>query len=156
PVAKADSSLFVRRYVASAIQRVPKELGWALARQLSSQPENEADRELPQLLWYGVAQLMESDLNAALDLADKTRINTLRDYVHWYAAKLSAEGRDAIARRMASATPEEQLRLLSLFELGVRGMRGLSAPAAWASVAPLLYDSPEATTRRVAESLGAA
>jgi putative membrane-bound dehydrogenase-like protein len=151
-----ETSLFVRRYLASAIQRVPDDLGWFIAETLSSQADNAADRELPLQLWYGIAGLMHNDLDRALAVAGSTQLPVLRDYVHWYAAKLSDKGRDAVTHELANAAPTDQVRLLSLFELGVRGMRGLPSPQGWAALAPQLYDSPDAGTRRAAESLGAA
>lgn len=155
-LAETESSLFVRRYLASAVPRVSRELGWRLAETLSSQPENAEDRDLPLLLWHGMAQLVPHDLPRAMKLAEETRLPALRDYVSWYATKLSLEGRDLIASRLAQAAPDELLRLLSLFELGVRGMRGLPEPSGWSEVSARLYDSQDAAIRRAAESLGAA
>ncbi len=155
-LAEAEAALFVRRYLASAIPRVSRELGWRLAEALGSQPENADDRDLPLLLWHGVAELMPEDLPRAMKLADETQLPALRDYVAWYATKLSPEGRDIVARRLTQAKPDELLRLLSLFELGVRGMRGLPEPAGWNDVSAHLYDSKDAAIRRAAESLGAA
>jgi len=80
----------------------------------------------------------------------------LRDYVDWYAARLSPAGREAVAQKLARAEADEQLRLLSLLELAVRGMRGLPKPGEWDATAARLYDSPDRRTRRAAESLGAA
>jgi putative heme-binding domain-containing protein len=57
---------------------------------------------------------------------------------------------------LASADSEHQIRLLSLLELGVRGMRGLPKPSNWSNVSIGLYDASDARVRRIAESLGAA
>lgn len=156
PLVSRESSLFVRRYLASAIPRVPRRLAWHLAQTLAVQPENADDRQLPLLLWYGVAPLMEADLDRAMKLADATRVPVLRDFVEWYAAKISDQGRETVAERLVHAAPEEQHRLLSLFELGVRGMRGLQAPGSWSLVSARLYDSADEKTRRAAQSVGAA
>ena len=151
-----EESLFVRRYLAAALQRLPDDLAWSLADALSRQTENGADRELPQLIWYGVAGLMERDLKRATALAETTTIPVLRDYVDWYAARLSDDGRSRVAGRLAVATDEERLRLLSLFALGVAGMRGIAEPDGWSAVAADLYASSDPDVRRAAESLGAA
>jgi putative heme-binding domain-containing protein len=155
-LAETETSLFVRRYLASAIPRVSRDLGWRLAEALGSQPENAGDRDLPLLLWHGVAELLPNDLPRAMKLGDETRLLALRDYVPWYATQLSPEGRNLIASRLASAEPDELLRLLSLFELSVRGMRGLPEPTGWSDISVRLYDSKDAAIRRAAESLGAA
>lgn len=153
---KEESSLLVRRYLACAIPRLPAETGWKLAEAMNTQPENMTDRELPLLLWYGVAGLMPNDLNRALKLSDKTALPVMRDYIHWYAAKLSNQGRDAITQRLADADQAERFRLISLLEMGIRGMRGLPEPSGWSEVSASLYDSPQLPTRRTAEILGAA
>ena len=153
---KREESLFVRRYLASAIQRVPNDVGWKLGESLANQAINATDRELPMLLWFGIAKLMKNDLPRSLKLADTTVIPSLRDYVHWYATQLSNEGREAVAERMARASDKERLRLLLLFESGISGMRGLAEPKAWSTMAPKLYKSRDGATRRAAEALGAA
>lgn len=151
-----EKTLFVRRYLASAIPRVSDELGWKLAEALSLQAENATDRELPLLLWYGIAELMPGNIDRALKLADESKLPVLKDYAEWYAAKLSKNGRDAVCLRLANAERPEQYRLLSLFELGIRGMRGLPEPDGWSNISTGLYDSPDLATRRAAEALGAA
>ncbi|MCP4888994.1 MAG: DUF1080 domain-containing protein [Planctomycetaceae bacterium] len=153
---ETEESLFVRRYLATAIPRVSADLGWKLLERLSLQPENSIDRELPLLTWYGLASLMPGNLDRAFKLAKKTQVPVLADYVLWYAAKLSPEGRDRIVSGFAEIEPEEQLRLLSLLELAVRGMRGLTQPRNWAEVSSRLYESSDVKTRRAAEMLGAA
>jgi putative membrane-bound dehydrogenase-like protein len=156
-VAGSDPSLLVRRYLASAIPRVSPDLGWPIAKALSQQAENSADRDLPLLIWFGVAQLMQHDATKAWQLAEHTRIDVLRDYVYWYSAKLSDEGRNAAIEQLLQARdPDRQLRLLSLFELGIGGMRGLSQPRGWSHVAGDLYASRDVSIRHAAESLGAA
>jgi putative heme-binding domain-containing protein len=155
-LAKRETSLFVRRYLASAIQRVPSDLGWELVERLSMQPENASDRELPLLLWYGLAGLMPQHLGRAFALAEATQVPVLSDYIQWYAAKLSHEGRDEIIKRLTIAESDEQFRLLSLLELGVRGMRGLPQPKGWSDIATRLYGSSDVRTQRAAESFGAA
>lgn len=151
-----DESLFVQRYIASAIQRVPAELGWFLAERLSAREDTASDRELPQLLWYGIAQLLPHDLDRAFRLADTTSVPVLRDYILWYAAKLSPEGRATVVERLAKAEGDEQIRLLNLLDLAVRDMRGLPAPQAWPNLAEVFYDATQTDIRHPAESIGAA
>lgn len=156
PLAERESSLLVRRYLASAIQRLPAELGWQLVEVLSSQADNADDRDLPLLLWYGIGELMPNNFDHALALAETTQIPALRDYIPWYAARVSDVGRVHLVEQLASAQPDGQNRLLSLLGLGVLGTRGLVAPDGWTDVSPRLYDSSDVRTKRIAESLGAA
>ena len=80
----------------------------------------------------------------------------LRDFLLWYGAKGSQEGRNTLARIAFSAPEQERLHYLELLELAVRGMRGLAAPAGWSAHAATFYDSSDAATRQASESLGAA
>jgi putative membrane-bound dehydrogenase-like protein len=155
-LASSDRSLFVRRYLASAIPRVPREVGWQLSETLSRQSENAADRNLPQLLWYGLATLMPHDLNHALQLADDTRLPALRNWIHWYAARRSNQGRAAVVAMIATAESSHRSQLVSLLEFGVRGMRGVAAPDEWNDISGSLYAASDPATRQAAESIGAA
>jgi putative membrane-bound dehydrogenase-like protein len=151
-----EESLFVRRYLASAIQQVPHELGWTIAERLSAQPDNASDRELPKLLWYGIAEMFPYDMNRGLALADNTTIPALCDNIEWHAARSDSAARANLIARLPSADAAEQWRLLSLVELALRGMRGLDQPESWSQVAASLYSSQDARTREAAESIGAA
>ncbi|MGE3780588.1 MAG: PVC-type heme-binding CxxCH protein, partial [Pirellulaceae bacterium] len=155
-LASSDDSLLVRRYLASALPRVPSALGWQLAATLVAQPENAADRDLPLLLWYGVASLMQDDVPRAMKLGDTQCLPVIRDYLDWYAAKISAQGRADLTDRLAVAEGSELRRLLSLFELAVRGMRNLEPPPAWSTAAERLYELPAPDLRRASATIGAA
>ena len=155
-LAKEDESLLVRRYLASAVQKLPDAYGWKIAETLSSQSENTSDRDLPNLLWFSIAQLMERDLERGLAIAGTTRIPELQDYVLWYAAKSSDFGREHLLNLMQDGTDQQQGWLLSLMGLGLRGMRGIDEPAGWEGVAAKLYESPNQSIRQSAESVGAA
>src|SRR5690606_19877861 len=100
--------------------------------------------------------LMQQDIPRALALADETALPVLSDYIHWYAARLSDAGRRQVAQRLAEAQGGELERLVALYELGLRGMRGLEQPEAWAVVGPALYDSDDERIRQSARSVGAA
>jgi putative membrane-bound dehydrogenase-like protein len=155
-LAKRDSSAFVRRSCASAAQRMPSDAAWTMIEILAAQPENAADRELPKLLWYALAQRMPDSLSRAMTIAGTTRIQSLADSVVWYAARLSDQGRDAIVKEIMTAPPEAQGRLLVLFDAGVRGQRGLKQPAEWAQLVAKVDGSSHGAARGAIESLGAA
>jgi len=67
---RRDDLLFVRRYLASAIQRVPAEVGWKIAEVLCSRIDSGTDRDLPLLVWYGVAPLVLKDLDRIVQVFD--------------------------------------------------------------------------------------
>lgn len=155
-LARKETSLLVRRYLASAAQRVDSETAWALVETLASQAENATDRDLPLLIWYAIAPLVELDLDRAMALADRTAIPAIRHYVHWYAPQLSQSGREAMVSRIRSAEGNERITLLGLLSAGLSGTRGLKQPQAWQSFCDELYDSADLSARHAAESLGSA
>ncbi len=155
-LSQVDSSLLVRRYLASAIPRLPADLDWTLATSLAARTDTQEDRELTLLLWYAIATISGNDMSRALGLAEVTPIPILRDFIFWYAAKRSEAGRDVLAAKLFSASEQDRLHFLELLELAVRGMRGLHAPEGWLEHAPQLYDSADASIRKASESLGSA
>ncbi len=154
--ARNDGSLLICRYLASAVQRVPSKTAWEIAEALGRRTDLESDRDLPSLLWFGVAPLVVDGTDRAMSLAKVTPSATLRDNIIWYAAKTSEPARQAIAVAIKGALPDSQLHLLRLLELAVRGRRGLAVPSAWSDIAVSLYDSKDPGIRSTAESIGAA
>lgn len=155
PLVASEQSLFVKRYLASAAQRLPAPLAWDVIHTLSRDAVNGTDRELPSLIWFAAARLMPENLNRALLIADQTPIESLRNSVLWYSAKLSDTGRSAVMSRFDSANDGQQAQLLQLLEAGVRGQSGLAQPEGWSNVSATLYSHNNGATRRAAESVGA-
>ncbi|XZE52930.1 PVC-type heme-binding CxxCH protein [Planctomycetaceae bacterium SH139] len=151
-----ENSLLVKRYLASAITRLPEELSWLIIERLSSQLENAEDRNLVLLLWYGMAELMPVNIERCLTLAEQTPIEVLHDYILWYAAKLSDVGRAAVVAKLTRAEKKEGLRLMELFSFSLRSLRGLKPPVGWDTVAADFYDADDPRLCGAAETLGAA
>lgn len=80
-MARRDDSLLVCRYLASAVQRVPAEMAWEVVELLAQRPDLETDRDLPSLLWFGIAPLLTEDTARALSLAQATPSAILRDNI---------------------------------------------------------------------------
>ena len=154
-IARRESSLFVRRYLASAATTVPPELGWKIVERLLSQPENQADRELPGLIWFALAPLLDSDLPRGLALADASQLPVVQDWATWYAAKQSTLGRDALVSQLAAADEAEMARLLTIFGHAIGTSRGLPMPTQWTEIRGRLYQSPNMAIRSLAEKVGA-
>ncbi|MEJ7592595.1 MAG: PVC-type heme-binding CxxCH protein [Planctomycetaceae bacterium] len=154
--AQHEKSLFVRRYLASAIQRVPAGVGWKIAEALCSRADSVTDRDLPLLVWYGVAPLVLQDLNRAFALADSSKIPAIHDYIYWYAARNSAQARETITGLLLPRAGEERLPDLELVALAVRDLRGLATPQSWSKLSVELYDSSVPGIRDAGESVGAA
>ncbi len=76
-LAENDRSGLVQLYLASALQRLPRDLRWKIATPLAAQTEFGADRMLPSVLWYGVESIVPLDPNAAISLARQSKIPLL-------------------------------------------------------------------------------
>jgi putative membrane-bound dehydrogenase-like protein len=152
-MAKTESSAHVRLYLASAIQRVPAETGWALCESLSRRAEDVNDRNLPKMIWFGLAPLMEADLGRGFDLVAASPMTSLGFSANWYASKLQGEGLERTLKALAKT--EDRRPLIEAIALGLRGQRGLAMPKAWPDVAPGLYASADARIAGLSRQLGA-
>ena len=153
---RRERSVWVQRYLASAMSRVPRSLGWEIAESLGTQAPLAGDRVVPALMWCAMAGWVEHDPERAFRLADTTPIPLLSDAIVWYAAKVSHRTRALVVDRMAEADGPDRPRYLQLVAHAVRDMRGLDAPASWSRVAESLYRSDDAMIRSAAETVGAA
>ncbi|XZE34874.1 PVC-type heme-binding CxxCH protein [Pirellulaceae bacterium SH501] len=78
-LAKDDSSGLVHLYLASALQRIPYEQRWGIAKALSQQSQWAMDRSFPKMLWYGVEGAVPSDVKQAIQLMKTSRIPLLTE-----------------------------------------------------------------------------
>ncbi|HAB19918.1 MAG TPA: dehydrogenase, partial [Verrucomicrobiales bacterium] len=134
-LAKTDPSPVVRRYLASAIQRVPDASAWAIANALAQHGEDRDDRNIPLLLWDGVAQRMPTRLDRAFALAEQTQIPQLADYIWWYAATLDGQGLERAVAELGRTSGETQRRRLAGLGLAMEARAEVPMPAAWEAVA---------------------
>jgi putative membrane-bound dehydrogenase-like protein len=181
-LAKTDPSPVVRRFLASAIERVPDETAWELIEILAQREEDRDDRNLPLLLWHGLAQRMvaggnvmtgretvipsrrpstggygpTSRLDRALAIAGRTKMPQLADYIYWYAATLEGSGLDRVVAFLDNTEGEVQRRRLAGIALAVGARANVAMPAAWKQIAPKLYASKDVRVQRQAERLAAA
>ena len=157
-LAATDPSPVVRVYLASAIQRVPEETtAWNLIRALARHAEDRDDRNLPLLIWYGLAQRLakHSGLSNALAVAESTRLPQLADFIYWYAATSANAPLDRIVAVLENGDEEARRRRLAGLWLALEPRKNVAMPEAWKRVAPKLYASGDARTRRQAERLAA-
>lgn len=154
-LAENEPSFLVRRYLASAMTRLAPENAWALGSILALQADNSVDRDLPVMIWQGLACHWVGNEARALAVAAKSPLPVVRDSILWYAAKTSMEGRETIAAAVGSAEPIEQKKLLELLEFALRGTRISKAPRNWEVIADSLYQSSDLELRRAAEQIGA-
>ncbi len=154
-MAAADPSQVVRRYLASAVQRVPDASAWQLIEALAKHGEDKEDRNIPKLLWDGMAQKMPKSLDRALAVAENTLMLQLTDWTYWYAATLPGNGLAQAISHSSSVSGEDQRRALAGIELALTSRGNLTAPEQWNQIAPKLYSSGDPRIVRQAESIAA-
>jgi putative membrane-bound dehydrogenase-like protein len=154
-LAQTDDSLLVKRELASASQRLYPPQAWKLVEVLAQQTDNGVDSGWVSLLWFAVAKLMRDDLAAGLRLAGVTSIPVLRDYIAWYAAKMSDRGRRVLITQIANDPPQQRYHRLRLLQHAMQEVRGTPPPDSWRLISSQLYESPDAGIRQAAELIGA-
>ena len=154
-MARSDPSAVVRLYLASAIQRVPGDTAWQLIEALSSRGEDVEDRNLPSMIWYGLAPQISGHLEQAFRLARNTRLPRLADNIHWFAATLEGDGLNLAVSRLRETTSDYLRRRLAGLELAMKSRAHARMPPAWLEVAPRLYANPDVRVVRQAERLAA-
>ncbi len=89
-LAKEDESPVVRRYLASACQRLPIADRWNILSALASRAEDVIDANLPLMIWYALEPCVEQDRISALKLAAASKMPLLRQFV---ARRIAAAGK---------------------------------------------------------------
>lgn len=154
-MAKSDPSLFVQRYLASAVPRTG-ETGWQITEALCGRSDGNVDRDLPLLMWHNMAELSLKNIGRSLTLAQSSRIPAIADYLKWYTAIHSSEARDTLFAQVSQAEGDSRLQLLELLRFALQDSRHVKAPAAWATISPALYGSQDGRIVESAEVLGVA
>ncbi len=154
-MARSDASPFVRRALASALQRLPvsSPSRWLIAEALAGRAEDAEDRNVPHLVWFGVEPLVTGDLPRALRLARMTKLPLVARSV-FRRASMEPRGLDAVVATLADAPGADRRVVLEAMATALERRR-VPMPAGWsaAAAASLASDTPE--ERRIAERLGA-
>ncbi|MEW6156680.1 MAG: PVC-type heme-binding CxxCH protein [Verrucomicrobiota bacterium] len=155
-LARTDPSPVVRRFLASAIQRVPDAAAWELIEALAAHAEDSDDRNLPFLIWHGLAQRLPGNVERGLAASKKARLSLLKDWAHWYAATLGNKALDEAVAMLSEESGELLRRRLAGLDLALSAQANVPMPSNWKKVAPQLYASSDSRVQRAAERLAAA
>jgi putative membrane-bound dehydrogenase-like protein len=159
-LAKNDPSPVVRRYLASAVQRMPDEVAWPLIETLAQHGEDKDDRNIPYLLWHSIATQWSSKPSASLDqafaIAQQTKLPQLREWIYWFTATQEGEALNRVVTSLKGLEGEALHRRLAGLWLAMEPRANVPMPAAWKALAPGLYSSSQSEVQRLAEKLAAA
>jgi putative membrane-bound dehydrogenase-like protein len=87
-MAESDPSPFVRLHLASGLQRLPLADRWEIAEALVSHQLDNADPNLPLMIWYAIEPLVATDPDRAVALISNTRLPLVRQHI---ARRLAAQ-----------------------------------------------------------------
>jgi len=151
-MARQDSSAVVRLYLASALQRLPLESRWEIARGLVAR-EDASDANLPLMIWYGIEPLVPSDTTRAMELSLAARMPQLRQFVarrlvDFEVARGSAIDLAPLVATLAKAPASQQADWLKGTRDGLAGKKSLKMPAGWPAVYAALARHADRAVRR--------
>jgi putative membrane-bound dehydrogenase-like protein len=158
-LAKSDTSAVVRLYLAAALQRLPLEQRWPIARGLGGHAEDADDANLPLMAWYGIESLVAGDPDKALELGVAAKMPLVRQFVARRmadaAGALGEKGDLApmIAALESTSDPAVEADLLQGAREGLRGRKRMPMPAGWPAVYKGLARSGASAVRQHAVML---
>ncbi|HUR57480.1 MAG TPA: PVC-type heme-binding CxxCH protein, partial [Opitutaceae bacterium] len=164
-LAKDDPSPVVRRFLASAAQRIAVAKRWDIVEALLAHGEDAKDHNLPLMYWFAAEALVPADPARALALGAKTPLTALRPYFTKRQAALSDDGRVArdsgprtgIAALLAAAAETNDTayhrEILDGVMSATEGKTGLAAPREWAAAYAKLSVSDNAEVIAKADTL---
>ena len=138
-----------------AVQRLPEETAWSMILALAGHGEDGSDRNLPLLLWDGLALRMPGRLDRAWSVAENTKIPQLADFTHWYAATMEGPALNRAVAALDGLDGGAFQRGLAGLWLAMEPRANVPMPEAWKGLGPKLYASPDLRVRRQAERLAA-
>lgn len=155
-LAVSEPAANVRLALASALQRVPLTARAALAAPLLARAEDAGDHNLPQMLWYGIEPLGDSDPAALAVLGKTTALPLVRRCI----ARRLMEGKtapEAIETLLAAAKERNdawKTDVLQGLGAALQGQRQAKLPQGWAEAAPVFAASADTTVRQLFRQLG--
>jgi putative membrane-bound dehydrogenase-like protein len=153
----SEPSPVVRLSLACALQRLPTEFRWGIARGLCNHAEDADDANLPLMVWYGIEPLVASDPRQAFELAVASKIPLVRRFVarrFMDEIAIRNEKSEPLVAALGRATESAvQADLLKGALEGLRGRKNLPIPEAWPAIYKRLSQSEDAALRRDAVML---
>jgi putative membrane-bound dehydrogenase-like protein len=155
-LARKTDSPVVRRFIASALLRLPLDDRWGALAALLSIRTDADDHNLPLLNWYAFEPLATVDAGRALHLALSARIPNILTYtVRRIAAMDGGAPLAALVATLGQVEDEtKQLAILRGINESLRGRRSVAAPEGWEAVEARLFDSRSDAVRSQVRTLG--
>ncbi|MEO6287798.1 MAG: PVC-type heme-binding CxxCH protein [Dyadobacter sp.] len=133
-----DASPVVRLYLASALQRMNAASKWNVAAGLVAHSEDTEDHNIPKMIWYGIEPLVKENPSKALELASKTKIPMLTQFIARRA--VDADQLPTLVAAIGKASVN-RMNLLEGMRDGLEGRTDIKTPASWNAVYTKLKQS---------------
>ncbi len=143
-MASKDGSAVVRKYLASALQRLDFDDRWEIAEALVMHEEDAGDDNIPHMSWFGIEPLVEYDVNRALDIAGVSQIPMITEYIARRA--VDADKIDVLVSKVGSLK-NARVALLTGMLAGLEGRTDLETPAYW----PSIYSELQSSSSKIRE-----
>ena len=152
-LASQDGHPSPRLAIASTLAEAPAQDAFVYASALAHHAGDNDDPNLPNMIFFAVAPHLESDLDAAFDLAEKTALPNLRDQILWYLAK-SQKARPRLVAQLGTIDVPTLRRQLTTLRFAL-GDTPTPMPETWPNVSGRLYAHDDGKVRDDARHLGA-
>lgn len=137
-LAENEPQGLVRLVLASTLQRVPAAERPVIAAGLLSHAEDASDHNLPKMVFYGLAPLVESDPAALVPLAAEGQFPLTREWLARALAENPAKNAAPLSQLLAAVTPASdgvKANVLRGLAAGLAGRRKADPPETWAAFA---------------------
>ncbi|QGJ70749.1 Dehydrogenase [Planctomycetales bacterium 10988] len=133
-MAQAEDSLIVRRYLTSALQRLPIEDRRELVAAFVQDSQAKTDRNLPLLTWFGLEPFVAKHPQEAVALVESVQWPQVVNFTHRRAAVMPV-GREALLNRLVNAESSEDFVAKGReFLAAIESQGRVQMPENWAKV----------------------
>jgi len=151
--ARPTGDPLVRLYVASALQRLEPSSRWEILQNLVGHEADAKDHNLPLMIWYATEPLVAVDPNRAIELATRSKLPQLREFIIRRAAAEPESLNTLIASAM-KLDGEGQALVLEQVQKSLEGRLNVPMPAAWEQAYPVFTAAKSEGVRAAAVRLG--
>ena len=155
-LARESPSAVIRRYVVSALMRLPLNARWESMAGLLANSDDANDHNLPLLYWYAFEPLAAVDPDRAMKIALETKIPNILTYTVRRIGAIEGEGPLVALTASLGRVEDEakQAAILKGINESLRGRRTVAMPKGWEAVEAKLFNSKSEAVRSQVRSAG--
>ena len=132
---------FVRRELASFLQRIPVLKRQPLATALLTHGEDKDDPMIPLLIWYGIEPLVGADPKVGLELARVSKLPKVTEFIYRRLSSDDAGRASMLSELTKEPDAAKREATLAMILSSARGAGKLTMPPDWATTAAKLQSN---------------